>query len=77
MSTQPSSLKNLAALLNSGHESEEPAQGHGRGSILTIPWPPPSLGDSRITKWARAAGRCLEAGDFAQSLDGGLTGGIS
>ena len=70
MSTQAFSLKNLAALLNSGHESEEPAQGHGRGSSRTNPSQPPPVGDSRIAQWASAAGRCLEAGDFAQSLDG-------
>ncbi|NQX00080.1 hypothetical protein HQ447_05420 [bacterium] len=71
MSTQSFSLKNLAAVLGCGHESEEPAQGHGRGNARANPTQPPTVGDSRITEWARAAGRCLEAGDFAQSLDGG------
>ena len=75
MSPQSFSLKNLAALLNSAHESEEPAQDHRRGSTRTNPSQPPPLGDSRITQWARAAGRCLEAGDFAQSLDGGQVEG--
>jgi hypothetical protein len=75
MATQSFSLKTLAALLTSGNASEEPAQGHGRGSPRTNPSQPPSLGDSRITQWARAAGRCLEASDFAQSLDGGQVEG--
>ena len=75
MSTQSFSLKNLAAWLDSAHESEEPAQGHRRGSTRTNPAQPPSLGDSRITQWARAAGRCLAADDFAQSLDGGQVEG--
>lgn len=63
-------LKNLAWLLHSVDESEEPAQGYSRGSSRTNPSQPPSLGDSRIAERARAAGRCLEASDFAQSLDG-------
>ena len=70
MSPQSFSLKNLANLLNSAHESEESAQGHRRGNARTNPSQPPSLGDSGITQRARAAGRCLEAGDFAQRLDG-------
>ena len=50
---------------------KNPAQDYRRGSTRTNPSQPPPLGDSRITQWARAAGRRLEAGDFAQSLDGG------
>lgn len=75
MSPQPFRLKNIAALLESAHKSEEPAQDHRRGSTRTNPSQPPPLGDSRITQWARAAGRCLEAGDFAQTLDGGQVEG--
>jgi hypothetical protein len=75
MSSQSFSLKNLAARLDSAHEPEEPAQGHRRGNARTNPSQPPSLGDSRITQWARAAGRCLEAGDFAETLDGGQVEG--
>jgi hypothetical protein len=75
MHRQSFSLKNLAALLNSTHESEEPAQGHRRGSTRANPLQPAPLGDSRITHWASAAGRCLEAGNFAQSLDGGQVEG--
>lgn len=71
MCPQSFSLKNLAALLDCVHESEEPAQGHRRGDARTNPPQQVALGDSRITQWARAAGRCLEAGDFGQSLDGG------
>ncbi len=75
MSAQSFSLKNLAVLLDFGHASEEPAQGHGRGSPRTNPPQPPQGGVSRISQWASAAGRCLEAGDFAQSLDGGQVEG--
>jgi hypothetical protein len=64
------SLKNLRKVLGSPHASEKPAQGHGRGSSRTDPPQPSPLGDSRITEWASAAGRCLEGSDFAQSLDG-------
>lgn len=75
MSAQSFSLKNLAVFLDSPHESEEPAQGHGRGNARTNSSQPPPLSDSRITQWARAAGRCLEASDFAESLDGGQVEG--
>ncbi len=75
MSAQSFILKNLAVLLDFGHASEEPAQGHGRGSPRTNPPQPPQGGVSRIAQWASAAGRCLEAGDFAQGLDGGQVEG--
>lgn len=64
------SLKNLAELLLSGHASEEPAPGDRRGNARTDPSQPPPLGDAGITQWARDAGGCLEAGQFAESLDG-------
>jgi hypothetical protein len=69
------SLKNLNALLYSAHESEESAQSDGRGDARTDPSQPPALSDSRIAQWARAAGRCIEASDFTQSLDGGQVEG--
>jgi len=75
MTTPSFSLKNLSALLDSGDESEESAQGHGRGNARTNSQQPPPFGHSRIAQWARAAGRCLEASDFAQSLDGGQVEG--
>jgi hypothetical protein len=69
------SLKKLAALLYSADESEESAQGDGRGSTRTNPSQPLPLSDSRIAQWARAAGGCIEASDFIQSLDGGQVEG--
>lgn len=64
------SLKKLAELLLSRHASEEPAPGDRRGNARTNPPQPPPLGDAGITQWARDAGGCLEAGKFAESLDG-------
>ena len=75
MFTESFSLKNLAALLNFDHASEEPAQGHGRGGLGTNPTQSVALGDARITDWAGLAGRCLEANRFGQSLDGGQVEG--
>lgn len=63
-------LKNLPRVLAFPHGTEESALGLGGGSVGADPPQPPAFGDTRITDWARAAGRCIDQSGFGRRLAG-------
>ncbi len=63
-------LKNLPRVLAFPHGTEESALGLGGGSVGANPPQPSALRDTRITDWARAAGRCVDQSGFGGRLAG-------
>lgn len=70
MSFPEFALKHLPEVLGLPYEAKRTTLGLGRGSLGANTPQQDRIRATRITDWARATGRCLEAEAFAQSLDG-------
>ena len=63
-------LKNLPEVLNFIDEAKGSTLGQRRGDARADSQESPRISQDRITEWARASGRHLEATAFAETLDG-------